>query len=214
MNIMAYHGQGVNIDVVYPDPEPLSKPGPHLSALQQAYYEEHGVLPVPELTRDLLDTFWKSIHRDNAEECVKGVEGGVNTQPPEANLREPRQLNVHQNVSNQAQRVPNRDGPIYFAQNRLELVPFLGASPAEVYSGHLPVSMVSSSPCPQYVGSDFDLAAISRESCPVGWLKSSCVKRDLNLNHQTSSADMQPPSYPPRCQRSAHWPVRCWCPSW
>lgn len=165
---MADHGRKATGGFVYPDSEPFGKTGPCLPALQQAYYEEHGVLPGPELTKELLDKWWEAQLGDNAEQGVGGLDGGVRAQQPGAPLTEPRKPDSHTSANSYAQAVDMRVGRLRFAENRLDLVPFLGASPAEVYSRHLPVSQSAPTMGRQYVCNSFHQTTTNRESCLPG----------------------------------------------
>lgn len=117
----------------YPDPEQFAAPGPSWSTITNQYLMEHGVLPTDELMPGLLQKHWDDLGQS-----------GVSQQPAEGvtDFRghhagdEATKADVSQN-STQYLYAARRSGALQFAQKRLDLVPFLGPSPAEVYGGPL-----------------------------------------------------------------------------
>lgn len=115
----------------YPDPIAANEAqGPSLVSLRVQFFEERGFMPGHELDKELLDKYWEAI--------PVGQEGI--TQPYARNT-DRAQLPYHHHQQHQHQHQHamadmSTDGHIKLVQRRLDLAPFLGPLPAELYSGH------------------------------------------------------------------------------
>lgn len=97
--------------------------GPSPSSLRVAYFEEHGVMPDPDLQGELLKRFWETVPLSQNSAIRPSIQEMDQAQP-------------------QRQDVPadtEADGHLKLVQRRLDLAPFLGPSPAEIYGGPLGV---------------------------------------------------------------------------
>ncbi|KAJ4415550.1 hypothetical protein N0V82_007272 [Gnomoniopsis sp. IMI 355080] len=108
----------------YPDNlEAIGAPGPSLSFLRIQYLEEHGVLPGPDLDKELLSKYW--------EANPPSQEG--NTYPSTYNTDQAIQWYQEQPYQHDQQQM-TADGHLKLVKRRPDLAPHIGSSPSEIYS--------------------------------------------------------------------------------
>lgn len=108
----------------YPDNiEDLGQPGPSHSTLRVQYHEEHGVMPGPELNRELVDNYWQGVppkQEGNGQFSTDNIDPILLEQ----------QQQQHGGVVEMS-----HGGYDKLIQRRLDLAPFMDSAPHEIYAG-------------------------------------------------------------------------------
>lgn len=113
----------------YPDNiADLGQPGPSHSTLRVQYYEEHGVMPGPELDRELMDDYWQGV-----PSYQKGS-GQFSTNTIDPILLEQHQQQQQQQYHGDVVEMSD-GGHDKLIQRRPDLAPFMHSAPLEIYGG-------------------------------------------------------------------------------